>query len=169
MTEQRGQLLLIEGPDGVGKSTLALKVSSECGAKFRHYGVPVSSDWMTAWGNDARRDAGRYARTVWDRGPFGNLIWPSLLGNGRAVQPYEIGEMTDYLHRYARVRVVILMRNGRDVARTVADRAELAASIDSVGPYYALHRLLVGLGVHVSVWESSAALAAEAESWWQGW
>jgi len=170
-----GQLLIIEGPDGVGKTTLARQVQEATpGARRLSYGPPPSyaKSWRDAWGIDLveARVVG-HEHVISDRGLMGHAVWHRLMPEANEsllVDAINLGDMLAEVEAHWHLRVVILARSRRGMREELASRFEDASvPLRSVALYYSLHRTLVDLGVDAQIWESGAALARDPRGWWE--
>lgn len=170
-----GQLLIFEGPDGVGKTTLSLAVNeATLGSRRLAYGPPRKwhRTWHDAWGLDlVEAQQKGVQQVISDRGLMGHAVWHQLIPEANEsllVTAVNLGDMLAEVQRDWVLRVVILMRSRRGMMDELASRGEdHRVPLDSVRLYYSLHRTLVDLGVDAQIWESGAALARDPRSWWE--
>jgi hypothetical protein len=73
-------LVVIEGLDRTGKTTLAREVSKQTGAQYMHFGAPTRHpiDEYLEPVLGYRPGSGRHI--VMDRGYLGELVWPTIFG-----------------------------------------------------------------------------------------
>lgn len=176
----RGQLLVFEGPDGTGKTTLSMNIAEATAAYRRGYGPPppFARTWHDAWGVDLFEDRQRgHDRVIHDRGIFGHGIWHQIMPeqNERLLTPVHLlGDIITDIEQHWRLRIVILMRAQRGIAHELRKRGEdvdtaLGHALASVPMYHALHRTLVEVGVDAHIVSSGHALRRDPRDWWQGW
>ena len=69
-------ILIVEGTDGVGKTTYAKRVAQQLGAEYRHSGPPQGTDWYEEYVTslDPAKDY------VLDRWHVGEVVWPEVFG-----------------------------------------------------------------------------------------
>jgi len=164
----RTQVLMLEGPDGVGKSTLAERVGPSA---YHHYGVPTHKHWEGEWLLDIKEDQRKGRRAVHDRGVYGNAVWADVIpGSPRLVTALNLPRIVRTVTGLVRHRVVILTRPLDDMVAELEKRGEtdqqIGWALEAVDAYEDLADVLRHIGVEVRVIDSGEALARPAGSWW---
>lgn len=98
-------IIVLEGPEKVGKTTLANKIAEETGATIRHWGQIKPDD--RAYTSQLKRDSLSDEWFIWDRCWPSEHVYGKLLERGRrlAEDPW-LGE---WLHgRAARIRIIMV-------------------------------------------------------------
>lgn len=68
-------IVILEGTDGVGKTTFAHRLANRMGAKYVHSGPPTAETWIDEYINPLL-SSGR--PIVLDRWHLGEIVWPFL-------------------------------------------------------------------------------------------
>lgn len=94
----RSKMVIIEGPDGAGKSTLGYDLASRTGWSFIHTGGPLASreEFLTR-----AREKGLLMRNrpvIFDRSPYiSEPVYASITGRDSYVSPLELEVMLKHL------------------------------------------------------------------------
>lgn len=87
----RAAHIIIEGPDGAGKTTLAKQLCSEAGYAYRHEGPPPAS--ATALQHYAGILASLTEPTLLDRFHLGELVYGPVVRGGSGLSPDAMGQL----------------------------------------------------------------------------
>lgn len=143
------RVLMIDGPDGTGKTTYARYVAAEYGAIYMHRGRPTPGTTWQAEHLDpvlAALDDGH--KVVMDRGPVGNPIWTHLFNDPESAL---FKTMESYLwcmstFGFIGARVEIVLRRPADIATELTARGEppsqIAAAVASVEEFEVAHETI---------------------------
>lgn len=73
--------IIIEGTDGVGKTTLAKRLVAKTQCVYRHAGPPTSGTWVAEYVAPLIREyPWVLKRVIFDRWHVGEMVWPRLFG-----------------------------------------------------------------------------------------
>ena len=136
--------LILEGTDGVGKTTVATRIATDTGATYLHAGPPIRRTWQEEYLASLYGYAGRL---VLDRWHLGEAIWPGLFSRESLIRTDdELVEACDGLADLGFVMWVI-RRPISDITQTLTDRgeaSEIVVSIAAQGMMVDKARWLVG-------------------------
>ena len=114
-------ILIVEGTDATGKSTLCHDIAEATGRRYVHASAPKTRDWLDEYVLSLR--AGQ--RTVCDRWHIGELIWPEVFG-----RPSLFTSFDDYEHcsrilvELLDAAIVVVTRPVEDIIATLHERGE---------------------------------------------
>lgn len=166
----RNSVIMVEGPDGTGKTGFAEALAMAGHARYRHYGRPTLSTWHQEFGLDIAEDDQQGVDAVHDRSIWGNAVWPSILGTTALVAPTDVIRIRDYIDTRSDSRVIILRRRTREIIATLQMRGESQQSIDaavqSITKYEGLYALLREIGMRVDYVDSDDVFGADVSEWW---
>jgi hypothetical protein len=146
------QLVIIEGTDGTGKSTLAARWAEQHNAPLKHYGVPTQG-----FDQEYMDDIIDFSQTgeplmIHDRGFIGEPVWSALRNRVPLLPAYDIPRRLDQVRFWVNLTVVVLDRKPHEIMQELTHRGEA----DTVGEVFAARRhysgmvrLLRGLGIPV--------------------
>lgn len=149
-------ILIIEGTDGTGKTSAAIRTAVERGSWYRHAGSPRERDWLTeyVWPLvTLRGDA------VLDRWHVGEAVWPSLLGRESLFRSDK--DLRDCCRDLARLgaRLVVVERDLSDVLDTLSARGE---SKHAMAVALAAQKKFVDLAHLVEPWMPTRVVDSDA-------
>jgi hypothetical protein len=149
---RRPQLVIVEGTDGTGKSTLAKQWAELHDAPLKHYGVPTQ-------GFDAEYmdDIIDFSQTgeplmIHDRGFIGEPVWAALRHREPLLPAYDIPRRLDQVHFWVDLTVVVLDRKPHQIIHELTARGEADTTGEVLAArrqYDGMVKLLRGLRVQV--------------------
>lgn len=145
-------VLIVEGPDGTGKTTYARWLAHTYGAEYQHRSRPRPGyGWVREHLYPVVAVLAHGGQVVLDRSFIGNPIWAELMDDGAQA-------LFDTPTEYARcasafealnTRAVVIDRHPEEIEATLRARGESDTQIDlalrSVPIYHALDSLTTGL------------------------
>jgi thymidylate kinase len=75
-------IIIVDGPDGAGKTTLAEYLSVKFGYPIRHRGKPVTQAEKDAMMAEYLNDIKSGANMVWDRGFYSEMVYGPVMRDG---------------------------------------------------------------------------------------
>jgi adenylate kinase family enzyme len=72
-------ILLIDGPDAVGKTTYTEKLARRLSAPVLHWSAPTHDNWWDEYGKPVQAALDTSPTVICDRGFFGELVWSRVL------------------------------------------------------------------------------------------
>jgi broad-specificity NMP kinase len=113
--------VIIEGTDGVGKTTYAKRLAERDGMEYRHADAPTHDSWQDEYLSPliaARRPV------VFDRWHVGEMVWPSLFGRPSLFTQQSWHVCNHALHLLGVKKIMLVIRDDAAIADTLSDRGE---------------------------------------------
>lgn len=122
-------IVILEGTDGVGKTTLAKSFAQTWNAKYFHARQPQSDNWHSEY-VDPLYDIDGHA--VLDRWHLGEIVWPAIWD--RTSLFADLDEFKACCHELSRfdVTLYVVVRHRDDIAATLLERGEEDTIADSL-------------------------------------
>jgi hypothetical protein len=102
-------LVVIEGLDRTGKSTLAYQLSRETGARVTHFSKPAKEPVFEY--TDPLVDHTHSSKQVFDRYHVGELVWPTIFGRPSTFGPAQ----QTYVEMALQSRGAVIVKTSRDM------------------------------------------------------
>lgn len=120
-------ITIVEGTDGVGKTTYATSLAEQTGRMYLHAGAPTKRTWVEEY-VEPLMVTGRTA-LVLDRWHLGEVIWPKLFDRPSLFHSnsdfYLCNRMLkNAAEHHGGIEIVILVRDPKDIATTLRERGE---------------------------------------------
>lgn len=137
------RVLMIDGPDGTGKTTYAKYVAHTFGAVYMHRSRPEpGTHWMAEHLDPVLDVLESGRKVVMDRGPVGNPIWTRLFDDPESAlfadEPSYQWCMSTFCFLGARVE--LMFRSPEAIAQELTSRGEpdhmVQAAVASVDEFY---------------------------------
>lgn len=120
-------IYIIEGTDGVGKTTLAKRMAEELGCESVHAGPPKSVDWYEEYVLPLYVNGSE--DIVLDRWHVGEMVWPQIFDRPSIFTAGSF-EACNKLIGAMGARLIIITRDPEDIAVELLTRGESAADVD---------------------------------------
>lgn len=116
-------LIIVEGPDGAGKTTLAKKIVAATGAWYRHASKPVRHPMIEYTYPVEDALGGNSAGLVCDRWHLGEMIYGPLYRGKAGLTETQFAAVEEYLTERGAV-VVLCTGTTRQLVQRLQDRGE---------------------------------------------
>lgn len=117
-------ILILEGPDAVGKSSHAAWLQKHHKARVVHKGIPRSADWFTEY-VEPLIPQDNSELLVLDRWHLGEMIWPKLFGRKSLFDaPGSFSLANKMLGNFADIEVKVVTRRPDAIVNTLMMRGE---------------------------------------------
>lgn len=118
-------IIIIEGTDGVGKTTIAKAMAEKLGYEYRHTGPPTQETWQ----DEYLYPLVTMRHVVLDRWHVGEMVWPAIFRRESlfpSVQSFQNCCRAINLAGHARdgVRTILVTRERLAIEDTLRDRDE---------------------------------------------
>lgn len=118
-------ILILEGPDAVGKSSHADWLKKHHNARVVHKGIPLSSDWFTEY-VEPLIPQDNTELLVLDRWHLGEMVWPKLFGRRSLFDaPGSFALCNRMLSNFTDVEIKVITRKPDAIVNTLMLRGEL--------------------------------------------
>lgn len=118
-------IVILEGPDGAGKSTIAKRAESLFGTFTIHKGKPSKPNWVAEYIQPLEdHDWRLHPVVVCDRWHMGEMVWPQIFGRKSLFEDW--AQYASCCRRLARMGAVCVYvrRGAHDRARELRERDE---------------------------------------------
>lgn len=114
-------ILIVEGTDATGKSTLCRDIAESTGRRYIHASAPKTRDWFDEYIVPLKSGE----PVVCDRWHIGELIWPDTFGRPSLFESFaEYEHCTRILVELLGAQIIVVSRPWRDIAATLLERGE---------------------------------------------
>lgn len=132
-------VIILEGTDGVGKTTYAKWLAASLNGAYRHAGPPtkktVEAEYLQPIVDHLSQHPDR--RLILDRWHLGEMVWPdifdreSLFAKGKGSTWDRFDKLNDSLSSLGPglVEIILIVRSAEGITRTLAQRGE---SVDNI-------------------------------------
>lgn len=116
--------IIIEGTDGVGKTTLAKRLVAKAQGVYRHAGPPTSGTWVAEYAAPLIREyPWVLKRVIFDRWHVGEMVWPRLMGRESLfASPREFDACNEVLALLPHPPIVYIIDRQPDAIREELER-----------------------------------------------
>lgn len=117
-------IIILEGIDGVGKSTLARRLQGQDGRRVVHSGPPKTYDWTAEYVTPVKICFETNANVVFDRFHLGEWVWPDIFNRKSIFKTFDdvIACHLEILSMGA--NIIYVKRNMKAVENTLRERGE---------------------------------------------
>lgn len=121
--------LILEGTDGVGKTTIATRIRDQTGATYVHCGPPSTPTWDAEYLSPTLM---RPERIVLDRWHIGEWVWPPFFGRESLFG--RLGDLVECSDRLADAGFVawVVTRSPLEIVGALVDRGEERMAVTSI-------------------------------------
>jgi hypothetical protein len=143
----RRRIIMVEGPDGVGKTKYVDFLRRVTGGIVLHWGPPTNSSWVEEYVVPVAHALSRSDIIICDRGFIAEPLWEGIFERGGSLfgHPSEFEACAEW-YRLNGLEVHILMRDAAGIEETIMERGEspedLRRALQSVPLYEELAYVL---------------------------
>jgi len=120
-------ITIIEGTDGVGKTSYAKRLAQETNANYLHASQPKTKNWANeyVYSLDPRYNY------VLDRWHVGEMIWPKYFKRESLFPNIYTFNSCNMFLSALKTRIIIIKRDEKEILKTLTERGETQQQIET--------------------------------------